>query len=159
MRACLKIQFGDSKSPLQGFQPRIHRRGCASSAQADGQPSASGAISNRQSDCKLAFRIGYIYRTVTRVGGERGERGQSLVEMAIIAPLLLLMFIGVLEVGWAIRGYVVLLNAAAALATEDGDFERALTRAMASLDEGMALETLEKLKAFSQRVSTREAAE
>jgi hypothetical protein len=31
--------------------------------------------------------------------------------MAIITPLLLLLFIGVLEVGWAIRGYIVLLNA------------------------------------------------
>lgn len=37
--------------------------------------------------------------------------GQSLVEMAVIAPLLLLMFIGVFEVGWALRGYLVLLNA------------------------------------------------
>jgi hypothetical protein len=40
-----------------------------------------------------------------------GEKGQSLVEMALITPLLLLLFIGVLEVGWAIRGYIVLLNA------------------------------------------------
>ncbi len=31
--------------------------------------------------------------------------------MVIITPLLLLLFIGVLEVGWAIRGYIVLLNA------------------------------------------------
>jgi hypothetical protein len=43
--------------------------------------------------------------------GSPSERGQSLVEMAFITPLLLLMFIGVLEVGWAIRGYIVLLNA------------------------------------------------
>jgi hypothetical protein len=43
--------------------------------------------------------------------GSRSEKGQSLVEMAFITPLLLLMFIGVLEVGWAIRGYIVLLNA------------------------------------------------
>jgi len=40
-----------------------------------------------------------------------GAKGQSLVEMAIITPLLILMFIGALEVGWAIRGYVVLVNA------------------------------------------------
>ncbi len=39
------------------------------------------------------------------------EKGQSLVEMAIITPLLILMFVGVLEVGWALRGYVVLVNA------------------------------------------------
>jgi hypothetical protein len=41
----------------------------------------------------------------------RRKSGQSLVEMAIIAPLLLLMFIGVLEVGWALRGYMIILNA------------------------------------------------
>jgi hypothetical protein len=47
----------------------------------------------------------------SRQPGSPGQYGQSLVEMAIITPLLLLMFIGVLEVGWAIRGYIVLLNA------------------------------------------------
>ncbi len=36
--------------------------------------------------------------------------GQSLVEVAIAAPLLILMFIGVFEVGWALRGYLVLAN-------------------------------------------------
>lgn len=40
----------------------------------------------------------------------RSTRGQSLVEIAIVAPLLILMFIGVLEVGWALRGYLVLIN-------------------------------------------------
>lgn len=40
----------------------------------------------------------------------RRERGQSLVETALILPILLLMFIGVLEVGWALRGYLTLLN-------------------------------------------------
>ena len=43
--------------------------------------------------------------------GLSGEKGQSLVEMAFITPLLLLLFIGVIEVGWAIRGYIVLVNA------------------------------------------------
>jgi hypothetical protein len=37
-------------------------------------------------------------------------KGQSLVEMAIATPLLLIMFIGVFEVGWALRGYIVLAN-------------------------------------------------
>jgi hypothetical protein len=44
-------------------------------------------------------------------GEKKGSRGQSLIEMAFIAPLLLLMFIGVLEVGWALRSQVVLQNA------------------------------------------------
>jgi hypothetical protein len=39
------------------------------------------------------------------------ERGQAMTEFTIILPLLLLMFIGVVEVGWAIRGYMVLLQA------------------------------------------------
>jgi hypothetical protein len=38
-------------------------------------------------------------------------RGQSLVEMALLMPVLLLMLLGVLEVGWALRGYLVLANA------------------------------------------------
>ncbi len=41
----------------------------------------------------------------------RCRRGQSLVEMALILPVMLLLFIGVLEVGWALRGYLTLLNA------------------------------------------------
>ena len=57
------------------------------------------------------------------------------------------------------RRDVVLLNAAAALATEDGDFERALVQAKTSLDEGKALEKLEQLIVFSRRVSSKEAAE
>ena len=42
---------------------------------------------------------------------QTSQRGQSLVETALITPLLLLMFLGVIEVGWALRGYLVLLNA------------------------------------------------
>lgn len=38
-------------------------------------------------------------------------KGQALVETAIILPILLIMMIGVLEVGWALRGYLVLSNA------------------------------------------------
>jgi hypothetical protein len=37
--------------------------------------------------------------------------GQSLTEMAIITPLLLLMLLGLFEVGWVLRGYLVLSNA------------------------------------------------
>jgi hypothetical protein len=39
------------------------------------------------------------------------SKGQSIVEMAFIAPILLIMFIGVIEVGWALRSFVVLQNA------------------------------------------------
>lgn len=38
------------------------------------------------------------------------EKGQSLVELAITAPILVFMLLGVFEVGWALRGYLVLTN-------------------------------------------------
>lgn len=38
-------------------------------------------------------------------------KGQALVETAIIAPLLVFLLIGVFEVGWALRSYLVLANA------------------------------------------------
>lgn len=46
-----------------------------------------------------------------RSGNHKRQRGQSIVEMAFVAPILLIMFIGVVEVGWALRNYVVLQNA------------------------------------------------
>ncbi|MEM7346635.1 MAG: TadE family protein [Chloroflexota bacterium] len=52
-------------------------------------------------------------RQVSRNGqqSEQRERGQSLVELAVIVPILLFIFMGLIEVGWAIRGYLVLLTA------------------------------------------------
>ncbi len=47
----------------------------------------------------------------TPLSPSAGNKGQSLVEIAIIAPILLIMFIGVLEVGWAVRNFVVAQNA------------------------------------------------
>lgn len=37
-------------------------------------------------------------------------RGQSLVEMAVIAPILVLMFIGLMEIGFFLWGYMTILN-------------------------------------------------
>jgi hypothetical protein len=45
-----------------------------------------------------------------RPENKRPERGQSLVEVSLALPVLLLMLLGVFEVGWAIRGYMVLTN-------------------------------------------------
>jgi hypothetical protein len=47
----------------------------------------------------------------TQLSPSASKKGQSLVEMAVIAPILLIMFIGVLEVGWAVRNFVVAQNA------------------------------------------------
>lgn len=40
-----------------------------------------------------------------------GIKGQALVETAIIAPILIFLLIGVFEVGWALRSYLVMINA------------------------------------------------
>lgn len=41
----------------------------------------------------------------------QAEHGQSLVELAVILPLLLLMLAGVLDMGRSMHAYVVMLNA------------------------------------------------
>ena len=51
------------------------------------------------------------------------------------------------------RRDVVLLNAAAALATEDGDLAGALSEATQALESGAALEKMDALVAFSQTVA------
>jgi anthranilate phosphoribosyltransferase len=56
------------------------------------------------------------------------------------------------------RRDVVLLNAAAAMATQDGDFSRALALARRSLDSGAALQKLDALAAFSQTLAHDQAA-
>lgn len=42
----------------------------------------------------------------------KSERGQSLVEMAIITPLLLMMLLGLFEVGYVLRNYLIVVNTA-----------------------------------------------
>ena len=44
--------------------------------------------------------------------GEREERGQSLVEIAIFLPVLLIILAGIVEVGHALTAYLVIANAA-----------------------------------------------
>ena len=42
--------------------------------------------------------------------GRRSGKGQSLVETAVALPVFLLLLLGVFEVGWALRAYLVLAN-------------------------------------------------
>lgn len=46
------------------------------------------------------------------MGREREERGQSLVEMAIFLPILLIILVGIVEVSHALTAYLVIANAA-----------------------------------------------
>lgn len=38
------------------------------------------------------------------------QQGQALVEFAIVAPILIFLLVGLFEVGWALRGFLVLSN-------------------------------------------------
>jgi Flp pilus assembly protein TadG len=44
--------------------------------------------------------------------GVRSEGGTSLVEFALVAPVLLLMLVGILDIGRAVNAYVTVSNAA-----------------------------------------------
>ncbi|MBX3052956.1 MAG: pilus assembly protein [Caldilineaceae bacterium] len=41
----------------------------------------------------------------------RGERGQSLIEMAVIMPLIIIIMVGIFDFGRVIHAYVVVVNA------------------------------------------------
>jgi len=41
----------------------------------------------------------------------RTGRGQGLVEFALILPILILLLIGVVEIGYALRSYLIVVNA------------------------------------------------
>jgi hypothetical protein len=44
--------------------------------------------------------------------GKRGtERGQGLLELAVILPVLLILLMGLVEIGYALRDYLVVVNA------------------------------------------------
>jgi Flp pilus assembly protein TadG len=42
----------------------------------------------------------------------RRERGQSLVEMALVIPVFLLIVMATIDFGWALRSYIVITNSA-----------------------------------------------
>lgn len=65
-----------------------------------------------------------IRRFVRRIG--KSERGATLVEFAIVIPVLLLFLFGIIEFGWIFNGYITLEAAAkegARLAVIDADRE------------------------------------
>lgn len=41
---------------------------------------------------------------------EQGQRGQSLIELAFITPLLIIMVVGIVEIGWYANHYLILLE-------------------------------------------------
>jgi len=101
------------------------------------------------------YRFGGMkHRRGLRRWAGQNSAGQSLVEMAIALPILLIMLIGVFEVGWALRGYIVLTNVnreAARFAVKRGTldysiedpttvgYEKVLSHTLGSLSEQLPL--------------------
>src|SRR5215468_6917447 len=44
--------------------------------------------------------------------GRQRERGQSLIELAFVTPILIIMIAGIVEIGWYANNYIGLLEAA-----------------------------------------------
>lgn len=64
---------------------------------------------NKKLQTMLKCRVSHLARSLSG-SRQNDQSGQSLVEFAIIVPILLLMLLGVFEVGWALRGYLTLVN-------------------------------------------------
>ena len=41
---------------------------------------------------------------------QRSERGQSLIEFAFLAPFLLVLIMGIVDFGWALKSYITVTN-------------------------------------------------
>jgi Flp pilus assembly protein TadG len=66
---------------------------------------------NERQGIRMSERI-TVQRDTRKVGQRRRERGQSLVETAIVFPILLLLLAAVVDFGRAFDAYIVLTNAA-----------------------------------------------
>jgi Flp pilus assembly protein TadG len=42
----------------------------------------------------------------------RGERGQNLVEFALILPIFMIIVLGTIDFGWALKSYITVVNSA-----------------------------------------------
>lgn len=66
----------------------------------------------------MSFAPPYLWNGVTRTvktlirNLRRSERGQAMVELALILPVLLLLILAIIDLGMGIRTYIVLTNAA-----------------------------------------------
>jgi Flp pilus assembly protein TadG len=52
--------------------------------------------------------------SILRLSGRKGEKGQSLVEVALTLPLLILLLVGAAELGWVAYAAIEVSNAASA---------------------------------------------
>lgn len=71
----------------------------------------------------MAALTAFLRRLIHRRGQRVRERGQSMVEMALSLPILLLVLSGTVEVGWYFNTYLTLVDATreAARYAADGD--------------------------------------
>ena len=70
---------------------------------------ALSAVSMAHNSAHRTQRFG---RKVMGLGGLRGERGQSMVEYALVLPILLLLLLGIMEFGILVFNYNTIANAA-----------------------------------------------
>lgn len=72
----------------------------------------------------------YLYRL------KKNERGASIIEFAIVLPVLVILLLGIIEFGWVLNGYITITGAAregARAAIVGEDHEEAVNRHVESL--------------------------
>jgi len=67
---------------------------------------------------------------------KKGDRGVSVIEFALLLPLLITLVIGIIEFGWILTGYITVTGAAregVRVAVVDGDYVQAVYNHTASM--------------------------
>lgn len=47
-----------------------------------------------------------------KIGKKDNEKGQSLTEFALVIPILILLLVGIVEIGWGMNSYLTVVDAA-----------------------------------------------
>lgn len=87
---------------------------------------------------------------------KKSEKGQGLVEFALVFPLLMILILGMIEFGWILNGKITLTNAAregarvAAIYQDDSKVEAAVKKA----SEGSGLKEVKGIRTTDDDTAT-----
>ena len=87
----------------------------------------------------------------------RGKKGQSMVETALVLPVIILILTGIIDFGLLFNNYLVISNASreaarlAVVGTSDSSINTSITNMTGTLDQDMMTVTITPLQASRKR--------
>lgn len=84
----------------------------------------------------------------------KSEKGQSLVELALILPILLLLLLGIIEFGRVFNAHLIITNASrdgvrqGAVGASDTDIQNAVLNSVAVLDKSKLTVTIYPMQTY-----------